>query len=122
MSVHATNGVTAPPGRPPQRPADVIYLSDHKPPLLEDPVAIEVPGDPVEANEEEIGLAAIFEALFRTREQSLADPTTAAAFRTSLQSFLILLDAAQRGGVISPDQYQQLGATLGMADRFPDLI
>lgn len=124
MSVHATRGMTKPPGPPgqqPQRSSNVLYLLDHKSPLLEDPVAIAVPSDPG-ATDDEVGMATIFEALFRRREQSLANPATAAAYRTSLEAFLLLLDAALRGGDISPEQYQRLGATLGMADKFPDLI
>lgn len=125
MSVHATRGLTkppGPPGQPPQRSAGVIYLQDHQPPLLlEDPVAVAVPGGP-EASDDDVGMATIFEALFNARAQSLADPETAAVFRASLETFLVLLDAAQRSGVITAGQYQQLGATLGAADRFPDLV
>jgi hypothetical protein len=67
-------------------------------------------------------MAVIFEALFKRREQSLHNPETAAAFRASLEAFLVLLKASADGGVISAEQYRQLGATLGLADRFPDLI
>lgn len=120
MSVHATSGLPAPTGPPPhQHCASVTYLH-RKPHPQEDHVAPAVPEVP-EAPED-IGLAAIFEALFRSREQSLSDPATAAVFRTSLEGFLLLLNAARRGGTISQDQYNQLGATLGLANRFPDII
>lgn len=85
-------------------------------------MAVAAVSDDSQPGQDEAGMAVIFESLFRRRDLTLADPATAAAWRASLEAFLVLLESAAQGGVITRDQFGKLGAALGAADRAPDNI
>lgn len=59
------------------------------------------------------------QALFRHHGQTLANPDTAAVFRTSLEAVRLILDGALASGVLVADQHATLRGMVDAADQVP---
>jgi hypothetical protein len=69
------------------------------------------------------GLSALTErvqGLFLHYGQSLADPDTAAAYRTSLEAVRLILEGALASGILAADQHATLRDMVYAADQVPD--
>jgi hypothetical protein len=94
---------------PPDRSGALLDLTGRLP-------ALAVPTAP------QLALAETVQALFLFRGQSLADPSTAAAYRTSLEALRLLLEGAAATGVLPEVQHTALRSLVEAAAEVPDIL
>lgn len=68
-----------------------------------------------------VKLATLIQSKFRSRGLSLADPDTAEAYRTTLDSVRPILDGALATGVLDPQQHETLDGMFSEAGWAPDV-
>lgn len=69
-----------------------------------------------------IALATRIQALFRYHGQSLADPETADAYRTSLAAVRLILDGALANDVVGAEQHETLRSMVDAAEKAPAVL
>ncbi|HEX5567933.1 MAG TPA: hypothetical protein VFY14_13575 [Streptomyces sp.] len=103
----------------PTPPFNVVQLHRHR---REPTIDHDTPGDRDGDRDPRAALTETVQAFFTYRGQSLADPATAAAFDTTCEVVLTMLEGAFVQGHLGNEEYQRLRSMLQAARNAPGLL